>query len=467
MTQVSKKSVRFISLGCPKNLVDSEIMAGGLKREDFDVKNNNEATDIGIVNTCGFIEDSKQESINAILELAEEKKKGNLKLLIVTGCLSQRYKEELPKLLPEVDAFIGTNDFSQLSHIIDSKLSGSKKRNFIREPKDLPTVDSPRILTTPKYTRYVKVSEGCSHACSFCTIPLMRGGLKSRELSDVTAEIQRGVNEGVREFNLIAQDLNEYGRDLAKRGSLHHLLENIKTIDGDYWVRLLYMYPLQFPDKLVTLIKNHPHVIPYVDIPLQHIHDDILKSMKRGSSARYIHRLINKLKTEIPNIVLRTTFIVGYPGETEKHFAELMKFIREMEFDRLGVFTYSQEEGTSSSLLKRQIPKKTAQERRDALMILQQGISKKKNSALIGKNIRVLYEGIASDVPPEAPVPIDGIGRYYGQAPEIDGEVFLKNLPTSVKPGDFIEAKVSQALPYDLVANFTKVSNSHQSTFSV
>ncbi|MDO8519208.1 MAG: MiaB/RimO family radical SAM methylthiotransferase, partial [Deltaproteobacteria bacterium] len=295
-----KTTVRFITLGCPKNLVDTEVM-GGLVSEEFSVVPEGEASDVGIVNTCGFIEASKKESLDAILNLAREKKEGRLKLLIVAGCLSQRYATELPKLLPEVDAFVGTGDFSRVPEVIREKLAGVKKRNFILDPtQELHTASSPRLAGTPAYSRYIKISEGCSHACSFCTIPLMRGGLKSRPQDDVLDEIRRGASEGTKEFNLIAQDLNEYGRDLADRGSLYGLLGKLAAVEGDFWVRLLYMYPLQFPDRLIRLMKDHPHVVPYVDIPLQHIDDRILKSMNRGSSSAYIYRLIEKLKKEIP-----------------------------------------------------------------------------------------------------------------------------------------------------------------------
>ncbi len=443
-------SVRFISLGCAKNLVDSEIMQGLMKRENFKVVNG--PSDVGVVNTCGFIEASKQESINTILELGEEKKKGNLKLLIVAGCLSQRYAEELPQLMPEVDAFIGTGDFQGLTKVVREKLSGTAERNFIRKPTmELPSMDLPRVHSTPSHYRYLKISEGCSHHCSFCTIPLMRGGLKSRTVEDVLNEMREGVSVGVKEFNLIGQDLNEYGRDLPKRDSLFNLLSQMEKIEGDFWIRLLYMYPLQFPDKLIGLIKNHPHIIPYVDIPLQHINDRILKSMERGSSSRYIHRLLEKLKKEIPDIVLRTTFIVGYPGETDAEFGELVQFVREMEFDRLGVFTYSHEEGTKSATLGKQISQKIKEERRETLMLTQQNISLQKNKKLIGKEFDVLYEGPVAEE--EKSPGVIGVGRYYGQAPEIDGETLITSDDLSLKPeiGKKFKVQITEAREYDLV----------------
>ena len=450
---MSKLSVRFVSLGCSKNLVDSEVMMGSLQEHDFEIVSPDEASDVGVINTCGFIDAAKKESIDTIMELALEKKAGRLKLLVVAGCLSQRYAEELPKLIPEVDAFIGTGDFAKLSEVIQQKLKGSKERNFIRKPTmELPSKELPRVHTTPFYYRYLKVSEGCSHSCSFCTIPLMRGGLQSRGVADILSEMKMGVNEGVKEFNLIAQDLNEYGRDLKDRDSLYNLLKQMGNIDGNFWVRLLYMYPLQFPDKLIKLIKDHPHIIPYVDIPLQHINDAILKSMKRGSSSKYIYRLLEMLQKEIPEIVLRTTFILGYPGEGDKEFGQLLKFIREIQFDRLGVFTFSYEEGTPSSLLPNQVPQTLKEERQKILMEVQQGISAKKHKKLIGKTFDVIYESPIAVEEKDMFPGATGVGRYFGQAPEIDGETFIKFKKGAMpEVGSLIKVKITDAKEYDLV----------------
>lgn len=453
--QSSKISIRFISLGCAKNLVDSEIMHGLMLKDNFEVLPEDADTDVGVVNTCGFIEASKQESINTVLELARSKQTGKLKLLVMAGCLSQRYAEELPKLLPEVDAFIGTGDFTRLSELIHEKLAGSEQKVFVRAPTmDLPRMDLPRVHSTPSHYRYVKISEGCSHRCSFCAIPMMRGTLQSRTPNDILSEIESGVKNNVKEFNFIGQDLNEYGRDLKERSSLYELLKKTGEIKGDFWMRLLYMYPLQFPDRLVSLIKDHPHIVPYVDIPLQHINDAVLKSMNRGSSSRYIHRLIDKLKTEIPNIVLRTTFIVGYPEETDAHFGELLKFVRETEFDRLGVFTYSVEEGTPAATLTREIPDHVKQNRYDVLMRTQQEIAFRKNKAMIGKKVKVLYEELASVEDQEKNPNISGVGRYFGQAPDIDGDTFLifKNSKKTPAIGNFVDAKIKEVSGYDLIA---------------
>ena len=375
-----------------------------------------------------------------------------MKLLVVAGCLSQRYADELPKRLPEVDLFVGTADFSRLPSLIDEKLSGRGARNDIRQPNELVYSTTPRIPLTPPYTRFVKVSEGCSHSCSFCTIPLMRGGLMSRPVDDVIREMEMGIANGVREFNMVAQDLNEYGRDLASRESLFRLLERCNDLEGDFWIRLLYLYPLHFPDRLIRLMKGHRHIVPYVDIPLQHIDDTILSSMKRGSSSRYIHRLIGALKTEIPGIILRTTFIVGYPGENDSQFERLLEFVRDVEFDRLGTFLYSVEEGTGAASLPGQIPADVKEERRDLLMNLQREISLKKNGEWVGKKMKVLYEGEKPHPFKDGTVPT---GRFYGQAPEIDGSVLLSaNGGKSVlpRPGDFIDVRVTEAFEYDLAA---------------
>ncbi|MBX7148582.1 30S ribosomal protein S12 methylthiotransferase RimO [bacterium] len=464
MAEVHDKpfTVRFVSLGCPKNLVDSEIMMGHLNAGNFKIVGDDSASDAAVINTCGFIEDAKEESINTILELAQEKKKGSLKLLVVAGCLAQRYTGELPKLLPEVDAFIGTGDFSSLPKLLELKLAEEKftkkqTRNFIKKPKELPSFDIPRLHATPFYSRYVKVSEGCSHACSFCTIPKMRGGLMSRTVDDVVKEVSLAAKGGVKEFNLIAQDLNEFGRDLSERSSLFKLFEELDTIEGDFWLRPLYMYPLQFPDRLVKMMAGHKHLVPYVDIPLQHISDKMLKSMNRGSSSRYIHRLIDNLRTHVPGITLRTTFIVGYPGESEKDFLELASFIEKTRFDRVGIFTYSDEEGTPAYNLKRKVPDQVKEDRRGHLMRLQQKISEEKNAAYVGKTLTVLLEGLATgdDMPEEIPLKSGQFmkARHAGQAPGIDGQVFIALNPQSPlhsRVGQFVPVTITDSTAYDL-----------------
>lgn len=438
-----KISVNFVSLGCPKNLVDSEVMIGLLDKDDFVVSPPDQPGRVAVINTCSFVEDSKKESIDAIMEVANRKKKGECDMIVVAGCMAQRYIEQLPELLPEVDLFVGTGEYHKLPSLIRDKFAGDKKVNYVEKPEYVPDHLTPRIQTTPFYTKYVKISEGCSHRCSFCIIPHIRGDLNSRQVGDIVAEIREGAKRGVKEFNLVAQDLNEYGRDLAERPSLFELLNQLNDIEGDFWVRLMYMYPLQFPDKLVKLIAEHKHVVPYVDIPLQHISDHMLKKMNRGSSSRYIHRLVQNLKSAMPNIVMRSTFIVGHPGETEEDFELLKEFVQNSRFDRLGVFQFSQEEGTAAATMNGQVNKRTKQKRFNQLMKLQQKISLEKNKSHIGTTMRVLLEGTSEET--------DLLlkGRYYGQAPDIDGVVLIRD--GSAKIGDFCTVKIVDAFEYDLL----------------
>jgi ribosomal protein S12 methylthiotransferase len=438
-----KVPVNFVSLGCPKNLVDSETMLGLLDKDDFAIVRPDDQARVTVINTCGFVEESKQESIDAILEVAEKKKAGGLDLIVVTGCLSQRYKEELPKLIPEVDLFVGTGEYDRLPGLIRHKLSGKEGKSYVENPRFLPDHLTPRLQTTPFYTKYVKISEGCSHRCSFCIIPFMRGDLHSRQQQDIVAEIRAGVTAGVKEFNLVGQDLNEYGRDLAERPSLYKFLKDLESVDGDYWLRLMYTYPLQFPDKLVELIASHPHVAKYVDIPLQHISDRMLKKMNRGSSSKYVYRLIDQLKKKVPGIVLRTTFIVGHPGETDADFEELRTFIGDAEFDRVGVFKFSPEEGTPSFTMSGPVEEKIKSARLAELMRLQQKISLKKNKALVGKTLKALYEG------PSEQSEYLGTARFEGMAPDIDGEILIRD--GNAKPGEFCRVKIVDAFEYDLL----------------
>lgn len=440
-----KFSVNFISLGCPKNLVDSETMLGLLDKDDFTIVPPDQESHITVINTCGFIEESKQESIDTILEVAEKKKSGSLDLLVVAGCLSQRYKEELPKLLPEVDLFIGTGEFEKLPGLIRHKMAGKEDRTYVEDPRFVPDHLSPRLQTTPFYTKYVKISEGCSHKCSYCIIPFMRGTLRSRTTDSIVTEIQEGITRGIKEFNLVGQDLNEYGRDLEERKSLFKLLEELKTIQGNHWLRLMYMYPLQFPDKLVHLIAEHPNIVKYVDIPLQHITDHMLKKMNRGSSSRYIYRLIENLKTHVPEICLRTTFIVGHPGETKQDFEELKTFIKTAEFDRVGVFKFSPEEGTPAYKMNEQVAEEIKEERYNEIMALQQEISIRKNQSWIGKTVRALYEGNSKQSD------LLGSARHQGQAPEIDGEILIRDGRDQVNVGEFCQIKIVDAYEYDLL----------------
>ncbi|MCP5463628.1 MAG: 30S ribosomal protein S12 methylthiotransferase RimO [Deltaproteobacteria bacterium] len=444
--QAEKISVNFISLGCPKNLVDSEVMMGLLDRDDFNVVPADQRARVSVINTCSFVDDSKQESIDAILEVADKKKSGDTQMIIVAGCLAQRYVNELPELLPEVDIFVGTGEYHKLPGIIRHKLAGQKNVAYVEKPEYVPDHLTPRMQSTPAYTKYVKIAEGCSHRCSFCIIPHLRGDLHSRTPDDVFNEIKEGVERGVKEFNLVSQDLNEYGRDrrdLEIKPSLYGLLDDLQKLDGEFWLRLMYMYPLQFPDKLVQLIAEHPHIAKYVDIPLQHISDHMLKKMNRGSSSRYIYRLIENLKKSVPGIVLRTTFISGHPGENKEDHEELKQFLKDMEFDRVGIFKFSREEGTAAYDMNAQVPEEIKEERHAELMAMQQKISQKKNQSYVGKTIRVLFEGVSEETE------LLHQGRFYGQAPDIDGVVLINDGKGTI--GEFCDVKITEALPYDLL----------------
>ncbi len=467
-----KITVSFISLGCPKNLVDTENFMTCLTPDCFEFVSPTQPADVCIINTCCFIHDAKKESIDTILEIAAKKKAGLFKKIVVTGCLTERYRDELPDLLPEVDSFVGISEQAGMAKIIkeilDSDLKTSKNGPDARPSASTQPERTRKYVriaglrTTQqmgsfwRFSRYIKISEGCSHQCSFCIIPKVRGPLVSQTPDDIVTEIKSTLKNGVKEFNLIAQDLNEYGRDLHPRGSLTRLLDTMDKVDGEFWLRLLYMYPLQFPDKLIKLIAQSKHILKYVDIPLQHISDHMLRLMNRGSSSKYIYRLIEKLKTEIPDIVIRTTFLVGHPGETQKDFEQLMRFVKDIEFDRVGVFTYSHEENTPASSMKDPVLEKTAQARKDALLKLQQKISLKKNRQWIGKTVRTLIEG------PSKESDLLWQGRFYGQAPDIDGVILINK--GSAPIGSFADVKITDAFEYDLLGEM--INNTEVKDFS-
>ncbi|HSA58110.1 MAG TPA: 30S ribosomal protein S12 methylthiotransferase RimO [bacterium] len=444
----SPKSICMVSLGCAKNLVDAEMILGYLKKDGFRFSTDPAKSDVIIVNTCGFLEASRKESIDQILQMARYKEAGTCRVLVASGCLSQKHGEELAKEMPEVDLFVGTGEFDRIGAFLRARFAEVGARRavpvHVSSRQILPDPDLPRVLSTPGHYSYLKISEGCSHICSFCTIPSIRGRLKSRTMDSVVREVEGFVGEGVKEFNLIAQDLNEYGRDLKDGTTLARLLERLDKLRGEFWLRPLYMYPLEFNDRLIGTIRDAEHIVKYVDMPLQHISERILLSMKRGSPSRYVRQLIGKLKKEIRDVALRTTFIVGYPGETEEEFQELCDFVSEAEFDRVGVFRFSVEEGTAAATLPDQIGAKMKDERYERLMALQRQISRKKNQALVGRRLKALCEG---------PMPEGGgffKARLASQAPEIDGITVLagKNLPA----GEFLDARVLKAADYDLIA---------------
>ncbi len=432
----SSPQVCLVSLGCSKNLVDSEMMLGFLKNDGFRFTREPSEAEVIVVNTCGFLEASKRESIQKILEVARYKEEGRCRVLVASGCLTQRYGEALAREMPEVDLFVGTGEFDRIGALLREKFSG--QHIVVSRKQILPDPDLPRVLSTPGHYAYVKISEGCSHTCSFCIIPAIRGGLKSRPVSSIVREVGSLVSQGVKEFNLIAQDLNEYGRDLKDGSNLASLLLELDRVPGDYWLRPLYMYPLEFNDRLIDVLRDSEHVVRYVDIPLQHISERVLLSMRRGSPSRYVRQLLTKLKEKIPDIALRTTFIVGYPGETEDEFLELCDFVRETGFDRMGVFQYSEEEGTRAVDLPDRIPPQIREERWHRLMEIQQGISEKKNRDLVGKTFRALVEG-------------EGQARLASQAPEIDGVTYVSG--SRFQAGTFVSVRIERAEAYDLFAN--------------
>jgi len=435
--------VSFVSLGCDKNLVDSEHMLGLLNQGGFTLTGEEQKADVIVVNTCCFIEDAKKESIENILEVAQYKETGNCKALIVTGCMAQRYKEEILNEIEEVDAVVGTTSYDKIVDIANGILEQKGLRTQSFDLIDREMLDEmPRILTTAGYFAYLKISEGCDKHCTYCIIPKLRGKYRSRKMEKIIAEAQKLAQDGVSELILVAQDTTEYGRDLED-ASLAKLLHELGKIEGIEWIRVLYCYPESITDELIEEIKNNPKVCKYLDIPIQHAADPVLKRMARRSSLAQLHERIGKLRSEIPGISLRTTLIVGFPGETEEDFNVLYNFVKEMRFDRLGVFTYSQEEGTPAAKFEDQIDEKTKVKRRDAIMALQHGISQELTAAKVGQVMKVLIEGKITDEDVY-------IGRTYQDAPDIDGEVFVEYAGELIS-GDFVDVRITEANDYDLI----------------
>ena len=435
--------VSFVSLGCDKNLVDSEHMLGLLNQGGFTLTGEEQKADVIVVNTCCFIEDAKKESIENILEVARYKEEGSCKALIVTGCMAQRYKQEILDEIEEVDAVVGTTSYDKIVEIANGILQEKGLRTQTFDLIDREMLDEmPRILTTAGYFAYVKISEGCDKHCTYCIIPKLRGKYRSRQMDKIKAEVQKLAQDGVSEIILVAQDTTEYGRDLED-ASLAKLLRELSTIEGIEWIRVLYCYPESITDELIEEIKTNPKVCKYLDIPIQHAADNVLKRMARKSSLAQLKERIGKLRDEIPSIALRTTLIVGFPGETDEDFEVLYNFVKEMRFDRLGVFTYSQEEGTPAAKFEDQIDEKTKIKRRDAIMALQHGISRELTAKKVGKVMKVLIEGKITDEDVY-------IGRTYQDAPDIDGEVFVEYEGELIS-GDFVDVRITEANDYDLI----------------
>ena len=425
----SREKVSVITLGCAKNTVDSERLLRQLQLNNLDLRSNPSEADTIIINTCGFIEAAKEESINTIMNTVASKNSGITKRIFVAGCLSQRYKDDLQKEIPEVDLFFGTEDYEK----IVKELGGELKKNLLGE----------RAVSIPSHTAYLKISEGCDHPCSFCAIPLMRGLHKSKSIKDLVAETEFLARNNTKELVIIAQDTTDYGKDLYNKRNISELVARLSEVNGIEWIRLMYAYPSRFPEGLIDEIKKNEKVCKYIDIPLQHISDTILKSMRRGITSRQTKELLSLLRTNIPDLVLRTTFIVGYPGETDKEFQELCDFVEEFKFEKMGTFTYSPEENTGSYSLGDPVPDKVKKNRQSRLMEIQSEISAEKNSKLMGSKLKILVESLEGDF---------YVGRSYRDAPEVDGEVLINSTENGIVPGNFYIAEVYDSNEYDLFA---------------
>lgn len=435
--------VGFVSLGCSKNLIDTEMAIGLFKRNNFEIVNDVEKAEIIIVNTCGFIESAKQEAINTILEMAEYKEKGTCKYLVVMGCLVQRYKKELQKALPEVDLFIEINDYGSYWEKILELLDEEEKPDTIN---NLCYMD--RVISTGNKTAYLKIAEGCSNRCTYCAIPYIRGPYVSRPMEEVLEEAKKLAVAGIKELIVIAQDTTRYGEDLYGESKLSDLLNELCKIDGFEWIRFLYAYPESITDELIQTVKNNPKICNYFDIPIQHISDSVLRRMNRRTTGKQIEELINKIKKQIPDVILRTSLIVGFPGETEEDFNKLYEFVKKGYFDKLGVFTYSKEDGTPAARLKEQIHPATKKKRYNLIMSVAKDISAEKLKSYIGKEYKVLVEDTTFDHK-------FCLGRSYMDIPDTDGMVIIKNCDTKLV-GEFVNCKVTAVNNYDLIA---KISN--------
>jgi ribosomal protein S12 methylthiotransferase len=444
--------VALVSLGCSKNQVDSEVMLGLLKEDGFELASDPEKAEVIIVNTCGFIDAAKEESIDTLIELGKLKKKGAGKILIAAGCLAQRYGNELLSELKELDAVVGTGDFPEIARLCRKLTKGSEKRSgpevLVSQPAFLYDVGTPRLRTGPRHWAYVKISEGCNYRCSFCSIPSFRGDIKSRTADSIVGEVERLAIEGVKEINLIAQSLTSYGLDWKKQDELPGLLKRLTKVSGIRWIRLFYAYPTDLTDDLIDLIAAEEKICSYVDLPLQHIDDEILKKMRRKGDSKLIRSLLEKLKSRIPHLFMRTTFIVGFPGETETQFKELLNFVDEGWFNRIGVFNYSHEEGTPAYEFSDSVLQDEKDERRNRLTSAQEEISMSKNQALIGSVREAMVEGRDRESR-------ELFGRLEGQAPEIDGMVSLEG---DGKPGDFVEVEITGANELDLSGRILRTS---------
>lgn len=434
------KSLYLLTLGCSKNRVDSEVMLGALARRGYALVREPEKAEVIVVNTCSFIGPAKEESIRAVLEMAEHKKSGACQTLVVAGCMAQRYAAELVAELPEVDHFVGTGAYAQVADLL---AAAAAPKAVIPDPEYIHDAKTPRVNSMPRYTSFLKVSEGCDNQCAFCIIPKIRGPQRSRPVEDLVAEVRRLAREGCVEFNLIAQDLTAYGQDLPGRPKLHELLRALCKVKGPRWFRLHYAYPRDFPDELIEVMAGEEKVLKYLDMPVQHISDRLLRSMRRGRGSGFIKELLAKLRERVPGLVLRTSLIAGLPGETEEEFEALREFVRAQRFERLGCFEYSREEGTAAAQMDGQLPKRTIARRCREIMAVQRRINREHNRALVGKRIQVLVEGATEETEHLL------VGRNAGQSPEIDGVTYINDGLAS--PGDIVTVEVSQVADYDVV----------------
>ncbi|HBJ2620421.1 30S ribosomal protein S12 methylthiotransferase RimO [Clostridium botulinum] len=437
---MTKYKVGMVSLGCDKNRVDSEIILGKMSSE-YEITNNAKEADVIIVNTCGFIESAKQESIDTILEMAEYKNNYNCKLLIATGCLIQRYGDELKNLIPEIDIMLGVNDYNKIDRVITEFIEGNKEASKLLNYSDENINEGIRILTTQKESAYIRIAEGCNNFCTYCIIPKIRGKFRSRRMENIISEATDLASKGVKELILIAQDTTQYGSDIYGKKNLHILLKELSNIEGIKWIRLLYCYPEAIYDELIEEIAANDKVVKYLDIPIQHISDHVLKLMGRKTSKKDITDKIEKLRKKIPNIVIRTTFIVGFPQETQEDFEEILEFLQEYKLDKVGVFKYSREEDTPASKMDGQIDESIKEEREEKLMLSQEKISNNINKLKVDKKYDILIEEYDGEFYK---------GRNFEMAPDIDGNVFLES-PKKLEIGEFVKVKIIKNMDYDLI----------------
>jgi len=444
------RTIHMVSLGCPKNRVDAEVMLGLSLSDGFEHVADPDEAEVIVVSTCGFIGEAKKESIDAIFEMARHKETGRCQKLVVTGCLAQRHPEELAREIPEIDHLLGSSDMPKLKRV----LSGDAERVLVGSPAEwLPSADAPRTLTSHPGSAYVKIAEGCNRTCSFCVIPELRGKQRSRPIADVVREVERLVGAGVKEINLVSQDTVAYGRDRDDGAGLPDLVRAVADVPGLVWARLFYLYPETLSDALIDLLANHPRVVPYVDMPLQHAADGMLRRMRRGHGGSRLRRVVERLRSSVPNLTFRTAFIVGHPGETAEEFDELVDFIKWAEFDRVGFFQYSDEESSRSFGFEGKVPSRTAASRLKKLATVQRAISKKKTAALVGRELHVLVEG------PSEEHELVMTARHAGQAPEVDGVVYLSG--GEAHPGQMRRVRVTQASDYDVVGELEDDGDPH------